>query len=154
MENKFERMSKEYENFVIRTNDKPIIYFIYTFDELASVTLKLSPDFLVNEVFPESKKFEKCVNEYGKFITQNIFPIVNGSLFIQFNRKTKTVETTVLKNPVFEKCVYYDVLDKERLNAMAKDLDAYEKEIDEELGDVVTLTPLMAGFLKPKNEER
>ena len=150
--NNFERMSKEYEDFVIRTKDKPIVYFIYSFDELASVTLKLSPDFLIEEAFPESRKLENNKDEYGRFIAQNIFPIVNNSLFIRFNRKTKTVETTVLRNSLFEKCIYFDVLDEDRLNAMAEDLDNYEMEIGEEIEDVVALTILIAGYMMPKSE--
>lgn len=146
-------MSHEYRAYLTEERNKgdALIRLMFTFCGDESTTLVLTPKIEFSKKFPEFQKYERNSEEYKTFLVKTLLPVILDSLYVDFNRRTKTLETTVMLNRIFDECVIFDVIDKTRLNMIAETIDEYEENLGEELDEVVLFKLVRAACVPSNN---
>lgn len=146
-------MSHEYRAYLNKERNKgdALIRLIFTFCGDESTTLVLTPKIEFSKKFPEFQNYERNSEEHKTFLVKTLLPVILDSLYVDFNRRTKTLETTVMLNRIFDECVIFDVIDKTRLNMIAETIDEYEEDSGEELDEVVLFKLVRAGCVPSEN---
>lgn len=141
------QMKYEIEEYLDST-DKAF-YALMTASGIPQCSLKVVPK-ITPERIAGFEDLKVGTIEFNEYFQKNVLPVITRALVVHFNRETKSIETTVICNPLFEKVLFLEEIDENKLDGMEQSIKKHEELFDVEFEDRVPLSINMVGFLKKR----
>lgn len=140
-------MKYEIEAYLENTDNA--FYALMSIDELPQCCIKLVPQIDMRRM-PELEKLTVGTREFNTYVQSTVFPLILKALYVEFNRKTRTINTTVLVNPLFDKVLFLEEIDQHKLDKIEDAIEEYENTHDAEFEETVKFNIHLIGLLKKR----
>lgn len=140
-------MKYEIEAYLENTDNA--FYALMSIDELPQCCIKLVPQIDMRKM-PELKSLTVGTKEFNTYLQNTLFPIILKALYVEFNRGTKTINTTVLANPLFDKVLFLEEIDQNKLDKIEDAIEEYENANDAKFEETVKFNLNLIGILKKR----
>ncbi len=141
------QMKYEIEAYLENTDNA--FYALMSIPELPQCYIKLVPKIDMSRM-PELKRLTVGTREFNTYAQNTVFPLILKALYVEFNRKTRTVNTTVLTNPLFNRVLFLEEIDQHKLDKIEDAIKEYENTHDAEFEEMVKFNIDLIGLLKKR----
>ncbi len=141
------QMKYEIEAYLENTDNA--FYALMSIPELPQCCIKLVPQIDMSRM-PELKRLTVGTREFNTYVQNMVFPLILKALYVEFNRKTRSINTTVLTNPLFNRVLFLEEIDQHKLDKIEDAIKEYENTHDAEFEEMVKFNIDLIGLLKKR----
>lgn len=138
-------MKYEIEAYLENTDNA--FYALMSIPEIPQCNIKLVPQIDMRKM-PELERLTVGSKEFNTYAQNTVFPLILKALYVEFNRKTRTINTTVLVNPLFDRVLFLEEIDQRKLDKIEEAIKKYENANDAKFEETVKFNLNLIGILK------